>query len=65
MKIKRYEYDTDSDLAAADPEHESQRPTCLANVGLSDHPRDYVPCGLTMRRRRNGVTVCPEHGEMY
>lgn len=34
---------------------------CPANIGTLV----YVSCGKKMRRLRNGVTVCPDHGEMH
>lgn len=43
--------------------------TCPANVWFDTHAEmegySYEPCGIRMRKRKDGSTHCPTHGEMH
>lgn len=60
MEVKRYQLDSyDSEPISTIDETDSDGPLCPAEVA------PFKPCGKKMRRRKNGVTICPEHGEMH
>lgn len=61
MNVKRLEVDSynGESLAAVDESVSKYEPLCPAE----DEP--FKPCGKRMRRRKNGITVCPIHGEMH
>ena len=60
MLVRSQELDTHEAGHSTVDETESENVRlCPAEVA------PFKPCGKKMRRYRNGVTVCPDHGEMH
>jgi hypothetical protein len=63
LVVKSQEFDTSEAGYSTMDETEPTRDLCPANIAPPG--QRYRSCGKKMRRYRNGVTVCEDHGEMH